>query len=474
MTDSAVPPKRLLLRVSNALGLLCIATAAVVPMCFLSSQRNETAAAIRFGLTIIAPLAIAATGALTMASHRGANCSLRRALAWELAGIIGLALAWLVTLLVARRTPLELATFVGFSAPFVLVWLLKLGCWLCLIFSPDVALANPSVLTANRARLLRRLDAIVLLLSLAAAGAWAAEALFLLTQLRGDNADVARSIMLFDALPPGFLAGALLVAAAVARRRQRARDARLLGCAGLTCLAATLAYTDLIGRSTLSHNVLTLGADTIFQPVATASLIFLGARLVAGLLVGAIRTWIGDPAAAVSLAPSRDQSDRSRAVGRMPDLLSFLAVLLTWFCVVPVPDNYVYPLVIPGAGMFIAGFPVGIVGVGALLATGLLRAGPDRRRLLPLELFGVLALMLLFVAGALPIARNIMHVRPIWVGVLVHVSWLLFSLTIGAKLAWLAAGLIRRRERAQFSLLGILAFVAGCGALLMYWREWLP
>ena len=57
--------------------------------------------------------------------------------------------------------------------------------------------------------------------------------------------------------------------------------------------------------------------------------------------------------------------------------------------------------------MFVAGFPVGLVGVFALLAAGLLRGGRDRSRIVPLELFGVIALTMMFVAAALPYATNI-------------------------------------------------------------------
>jgi len=81
---------------------------------------------------------------------------------------------------------------------------------------------------------------------------------------------------------------------------------------------------------------------------------------------------------------------------------------------------------------------------------------------------------MVFVAAALPVARSIGGLRDPWITWLTLLSWFLFGLAMVTKLAFMAAGMIRRRERMQISLLGMLGFVAGCGALAMYWRVWQP
>jgi hypothetical protein len=122
--------------------------------------------------------------------------------------------------------------------------------------------------------------------------------------------------------------------------------------------------------------------------------------------------------------------------------------------------------------MFVAGFPVGLVGVVALLAAGLLRAGRDRSRIVALELFGVIALTMVFVAAALPFASNIGAIKDAWLKSLMLLSWVSFGSVMVTKLVCIAAAMIRRRERMQFSLLGLLALMVGCGALVMYWHLW--
>ena len=162
----------------------------------------------------------------------------------------------------------------------------------------------------------------------------------------------------------------------------------------------------------------------------------------------------------------------ARAVGRLPDLLSFLAVLFLWFCVVPMPSSPAVPLMVAGPSMFVAGFPVGMVGVLALLAAGMFRGGRERNRVVALELFGVVALMTVYVAAALPFAMNLGEIKSDWVKWLMLGSWALFGTATAGKLVLIATGLIRRRERMRFTVLDVLAFTVGCGALLMYWRFW--
>ena len=79
---------------------------------------------------------------------------------------------------------------------------------------------------------------------------------------------------------------------------------------------------------------------------------------------------------------------------------------------------------------------------------------------------------MVFVAAALPFATNVGAIKNRSVFWLTPTSWGLFGVTMAAKLACVAAGTIRRRERMQFSILGLLAFVVGCGVLAMYWRFW--
>ena len=89
-----------------------------------------------------------------------------------------------------------------------------------------------------------------------------------------------------------------------------------------------------------------------------------------------------------------------------------------------------------------------------------------------MELFGVVALTMMFVAAALPYATSIGAISDAWLKSLMLFSWVLFGSVMVAKLVCIIASMIRRRERLQFSLLGLLALMIGCGALVMYWRLW--
>lgn len=332
-------------------------------------------------------------------------------------------------------------------------------------------------LSQREAWLSSLLNSVALALSFVAWGTWFALALWVLC---GPGASVVseefRKIVFFDALPPGRLSGALLAAAALARRWKRIPGARLLEFAGLAALVTPAALMAFAAREL---ELSTLSSQFTFMELAAAAELFLGAKIVSAIVIGAIR-WI-DRRASNARAPAiRHRTEANitsleaqlRPVSRLQDLFSFLVVLSVWFCVVPMPRLMAssMPIFVPGPVMFVAGFPVGLVGVAALFAAGLLRGSHDRQRVVGLELFGIAALAMLQIAAALPFAQQVNGIHPDlirWV-----LAWTLFGTLIGAKLILIAFGLVRRSERLQFTLLGLLAFTLGCGALLMYWRAW--
>jgi hypothetical protein len=351
--------------------------------------------------------------------------------------------------------------FYALSIALVPSWLLKLACWIV-------------IAVGSRIAWYRWFDAISMALGLIAIAAWLAQAVYILCHGGGNDPASARLIVLFDALPPGIVGGGMLVAAAVARHRRRLRGARLLEFGGLAALSLSVLLTSGVGALFVS--------DPSYVDLAPLTCLFLGAKIISTVVIGgaswlvARRISATEPCLPESFAGPTGNTVAARSesgpVRRLPDLLSFLAVLFTWFCVVPIVPSRQVPLIIPGPSMFVAGFPVGLVGVVALLAAGLLRAGRDRSRIVALELFGVIALTMVFVAAALPFAMSIAAINDAWLMRLMLLSWALFGSVMATKLVCIAVAMIRRRERMQFSVLGLLAFTIGCGALAMYWRLW--
>jgi len=460
MYDPTTSPNRLLFRFSKIMGLLCIATATAPSFCFVTQLHISTAAIVRFALAIVAPLVIGGTGALTIEWRRYSNRPMGKPLVWEMTGLIALLLVWLATLWMVYLSHADLWLFSAISVPFAPAWLLKLGCWIV-------------IAVGSRIAWYRWFDAISMVLSFLAIAAWLAQAIYIVRHGGGNDPTTLQAIILFDALPPVIIGGGMLVAAAVARRR-RLRGARLLEFGGLAALFLSVLLTDGVGTVFVSGHT--------YADLARQTYLFLGTKLLSAIVIGGA-SWLvrkrnrvaehslPESAAGPTGNPVAASLD-SRPVRRLPDLLSFLAVLFIWFCAVPIPPYLHITLIIPGPSMFVAGFPVGLVGVVALLAAGLLRAGRDRSRIVALELFGVIALTMVFVAAALPFATNIGAIKDAWLLWLMLLSWVLFGLVMVAKLVCMAAAMIRRRERMQFSLLGLLALMIGCGALAMYWRLW--
>ncbi len=514
MDDPTISADRLLFRISRVLGLLCVASAAAVPFYFFTQVGQPSAAAMRFGLAIIAPLAIGGTGALTIASRPRRKPRLGKALVWELVGIAGIALAWMSMFAQAYYFPIffttfDLQRFALFSVPLAVVLPAKLGCWLLMVGrnyrfeigkvraegaaqgkAGESSLPTPPGFFVPRALLHRWFDAIASTFSVLLIIAWAAQMVFIIGHCRGDSIS-ERTYILYDAVPPGIIGSGMLLAAAVARARRKVWGARLLGFGGMVALALSTVLTDGLSPLVVSKYEAVCDVRSSYASFAEMTIFLLLAKTVSAIAIGAVR-WLTDTLlvpAPPEVSPEVQSSPFNlgklwaQPGGRLADLLSFLAVLFIWFFPEPISHRYDFAieLLVPGPSMFVAGFPIGLVGVIALIAVGLLRTGRDRSQLFLLELFGIVALSMLFTSAALPYMEAMWRAPSqalrgydSWIAWLLLLSWFSFGLTAAGKVACIAAGLISRERRAKVSLTAVAAFIVGCGCLAVYWRAWQP
>ena len=236
-----------------------------------------------------------------MTARRRKYLPLGNALLRELAGIVGIALAWLAMFWEAKVYGVESWQFFVASLPFALAWLAKLACWML-------------IAARYRTASIGWVEAVSLAFGIAAVAAWLAQIGFLLDHLPSNDPAVVpenlgaifQNILWFDALPPGIVAGGMFIAASIARHRQSPESARLLEFGGLMALALSILFTIGMGHAALASNDFDERAYLDFVELAVVAV---GVKIAWMAVIGGIR-W-GHPHFAV-----RERADRGSRTAR--------------------------------------------------------------------------------------------------------------------------------------------------------------